>query len=832
MTLSKRATPCLLLLAALLGLLGACGGEPEVPAPTPPVAPAPAVRLAFLSAPSAGVAGAPFEPAIEVELLDADGSRQTSATIGVQLSISGGAEDAQPGGTLVVRSEAGVARFPGVTVNRSGTGYRFLATAEELEGTVSEPFDVAHAPAAHLQIEGLPAEVQAGETATCTVVVTDAFGNVATGYRGTIALASSDPAAVLPDPHTFAEADAGRHTFTLELRRAGDQQLSVEDADDANLSDALSIQVTAAAPARLAFAAQPEDGTVRAPLAAPVVAVLDAFDNLAPVSEPAITLSLSGGNPASILSGSASVAPEGGQATFSELSVDEEGTGFVLVAEAPGLEGATSEPFTVVDDLPPAAPSLALGGVEIDRITLTWTAVGDDGHEGIATGYLLRYAPFALDSESALDQASIWPTSAPKPPGSAESVTIDGLTHDTTYHFALQVEDGAGNQSPLATLEVRTLRDPCAEVICLPPGSVCAADGISLTRYTSACVVVDGEGRCEDTPQPEACPGDDAVCFEDACTSAPAPVEGEVFFNEVMHSPSAGTTEYVELLNASGGLRNLAGLTLAFTESASTSSVTLGTDMPLLMAPGALLVLGQTAGEGSNGGVPVDFAYGEAFTLGTAGTLALLDGESEVEQLVYTHSFPQTPGRAMSVSSRVAGTLANQHRWYWCDAAETLPGGDRGSPGAGNGTCGFNPGTTIGWCNIQSPRSFGEAVPAGSAHDVLGRVWAGAITSRNLQGNDFYPHLEAQLGWGANGANAAGWTWVPAGFNPLYSVGTSSEDEMVGTLSIPIPGTYFYGYRMRLFRPATGTYSDWQYCDVGGPADSSAGLWGTITVHP
>ena len=64
---------------------------------------------------------------------------------------------------------------------------------------------------------------------TFTVTLRDAFGNVATGYTGTVNFSSSDPIASLPANYAFTAADAGVHTFTAALKRAGTQFLQVTD---------------------------------------------------------------------------------------------------------------------------------------------------------------------------------------------------------------------------------------------------------------------------------------------------------------------------------------------------------------------------------------------------------------------------------------------------------------------------------------------------------------------------------------------------------------------------------------------------------------------------
>lgn len=56
------------------------------------------------------------------------------------------------------------------------------------------------------------------------------------------------------------------------------------------------------------------------------------------------------------LSGTLTVTPNNGIAIFSDLSIDQAGTGYTLVASASGLSGATSNPFNVIQLICPAFP--------------------------------------------------------------------------------------------------------------------------------------------------------------------------------------------------------------------------------------------------------------------------------------------------------------------------------------------------------------------------------------------------------------------------------------------------------------------------------------------
>lgn len=73
----------------------------------------------------------------------------------------------------------------------------------------------------------------AGVTQNFTVTARDAYGNIASGYRGTVTFASSDSQAALPATYTFTDADAGVHTFAITYKSAGGQDITVADTTTA-----------------------------------------------------------------------------------------------------------------------------------------------------------------------------------------------------------------------------------------------------------------------------------------------------------------------------------------------------------------------------------------------------------------------------------------------------------------------------------------------------------------------------------------------------------------------------------------------------------------------
>jgi hypothetical protein len=99
-----------------------------------------------------------------------------------------------------------------------------------------------------------PSTAVVGKPFTITVTAFDPYGNVATGYGGTVTFTSTDKQAVLPRDYKFTTADDGVHAFTsgVTLESTGNQKVTVTDKADKSLSDTAKIKVSATAPVKLA----------------------------------------------------------------------------------------------------------------------------------------------------------------------------------------------------------------------------------------------------------------------------------------------------------------------------------------------------------------------------------------------------------------------------------------------------------------------------------------------------------------------------------------------------------------------------------------------------
>jgi len=109
--------------------------------------------------------------------------------------------------------------------------------------------------------------------------------------------------------------------------------------------------------------------------------------------------------------------------------------------------------FTVVDTTPPASVTdLAVSAATTHSLTLTWTAPGDDGNNGTAAEYDIRYATSNIDNATWEFATQVSGEPAPKPAGSNETFVVGGLASATTYYFALKTGDDAGNWANLSNI--------------------------------------------------------------------------------------------------------------------------------------------------------------------------------------------------------------------------------------------------------------------------------------------------------------------------------------------------------------------------------------------
>jgi hypothetical protein len=97
--------------------------------------------------------------------------------------------------------------------------------------------------ATHLVITA-PATASLGVAISVTVTALDAYGNIATGYVGTIHFTSNDSKAILPINYTFVAGDAGVHTFTVTFKSTGTESLMASDTHTGSIKGSSSVKVS------------------------------------------------------------------------------------------------------------------------------------------------------------------------------------------------------------------------------------------------------------------------------------------------------------------------------------------------------------------------------------------------------------------------------------------------------------------------------------------------------------------------------------------------------------------------------------------------------------
>jgi hypothetical protein len=191
----------------------------------------------FPSSTTAGVAGN-----ITVTLKDTYGNIATGYTGTVHFTSSD-SKATLPANYAFTAADAGKHTFT-ATLKTAGT--RSITAADALGPalTATEGGITVNAAAASQFIISAPSTVTAGVPFSLTLTVEDVFGNVVTGYTGTVHLNSTDKTALLPANYTLTAADTGVHTFTgLVLRKKGKQTITITDTVNSLLTTSLTENV-------------------------------------------------------------------------------------------------------------------------------------------------------------------------------------------------------------------------------------------------------------------------------------------------------------------------------------------------------------------------------------------------------------------------------------------------------------------------------------------------------------------------------------------------------------------------------------------------------------
>jgi hypothetical protein len=151
-----------------------------------------------------------------------------------------------PGAYQFQASDHGVHTFTGIVLRTAGLQ---TVTASDSGAGVNNQTSVQVAPAAASRAAiSASANSTAGTAVPLTITLQDPYGNVATGYRGTVHFTSSDSQAALPANYAFQASDQGVHTFSNgTLKTAGSESITVTDTSNSITVAKVNITVSPAA---------------------------------------------------------------------------------------------------------------------------------------------------------------------------------------------------------------------------------------------------------------------------------------------------------------------------------------------------------------------------------------------------------------------------------------------------------------------------------------------------------------------------------------------------------------------------------------------------------
>jgi hypothetical protein len=346
------------LTAAATSLTGATSSPFNITAGT-------ATKLAFTVQPSNTAAGASITPSPAVSVEDAGGNVVTSSTVAVTVAIGTNPGTSTLSGTLTVNAVSGVATFPGLSLNKTGTGYTLTAASSPLTGTTSVAFNITPGAPTQLVFTTQPSTPDTAGTAFGTqpkISIEDANGNVVTTGTGstdsiTLAIGTNPAGGTLTCTNNTVTAVAGVATFAAcSINKSSASTYTLTGTDNTNtVTGATSnpITINPGTATKLIFTTAPSStATGGTPfLQQPVVSVEDTNNNVVTSSAASVALAINTGT-GTLTCTANTVTASSGVATFANCSLNTAGT-YTLKATSTGLTQATSG--NIVVSVGPAA---------------------------------------------------------------------------------------------------------------------------------------------------------------------------------------------------------------------------------------------------------------------------------------------------------------------------------------------------------------------------------------------------------------------------------------------------------------------------------------------
>jgi ELWxxDGT repeat protein len=210
----------------------------------------------------------------------------TAAQFGATVNWADGTSNTSSDGTgtvsVVGNADGGFDVLGSHTYTKALSGASLTVQVADVQGASTSAvalITVTPGAASHFGVD-MPVSGIAGTAFTVTVSALDMFGNVATGYTGTVHLSSSDNLAGLPADYQFATADMGVHTFAVTFKTAGNVTETVTDVVTSSIAGIAAVTVNPAAASVFVVASSASSTTAGIALTFMVTAQ-DSFGNIA-----------------------------------------------------------------------------------------------------------------------------------------------------------------------------------------------------------------------------------------------------------------------------------------------------------------------------------------------------------------------------------------------------------------------------------------------------------------------------------------------------------------------------------------------------------------------
>lgn len=312
--------------------------------------------LSFTAEPNNSITGGTLAP-VAVTLADPFGNVLTTTNTPVTISLEN-ASNASLAGTLTVTPVNGVATFSDLVITGVGTDFNLRASAQGFDSVLSVAFTISNGAPSQLGFLQGPSDTDLGSLITpiIQVAVQDAVGATISSSTSTVtlSLANNPGNATLNGTLSVAAVNGVAEFTDISIDTVGTGYTLLASTAGLNSATSVAFDINPGPIAALNIQTQPSDSTENLAVNPSIeVALVDAGNNVVTSGAAPITLTLGTNTGRARLLGTTTVIANNGVATFNDIRLSEEGTGYALIASTAIIQTAvTTNGFNINRDDP------------------------------------------------------------------------------------------------------------------------------------------------------------------------------------------------------------------------------------------------------------------------------------------------------------------------------------------------------------------------------------------------------------------------------------------------------------------------------------------------